>query len=371
MPPSPVATPLAAFPGEGTLRPGLARSPSMESLRRPKRPPGAGRSGASLPSRCRVPAEGSAMITPGQGRIERRLAAILAAGIARREFMAVLGGAAIVWPLAARAQKSGPVRRVGVLMADAEGDPEGQSSAAALRHGLEELGWVDGRNLRLDYRWAAGDVGRVRAFAKELVELQPDAIIGRSTPAIAALLRETRSLPIVFTTISDPIGSGFVSSLAHPGGNITGFTNFESSIGGKWLGLLKEIAPGIVRTAMMFNPEAAPYAQYYVGPFERAARLFAVEPISAPVHDDVDIEREIAALARKPDGGLIVLPDAFTTSLHRRQIIERAARHHLPAIYPYRFIAADDGRVFEPSRDRRAQRGAQHPGAARDGLRPE
>lgn len=260
----------------------------------------------------------------------------------RRQFIRLIGSAAAVWPLAALAQPSDRVRRVGVLMVDAESDPEGQSSATALRQGLEELGWVDGRNLRIDYRWAAGQVARVRAFAKELVDLQPDAIIARSTPAVSALLQETRSLPIVFTTVSDPIGSGFVSRLSHPGGNITGFTNFESSIGGKWLGLLKEIAPGVVRTAMMFNPEAAPYAQYYVGPFERAAHLFAVEPTTAPVHDDADIEREIAALG-KSNGGLIVLPDAFTTSPHREQIIEQAARYRLPSIYPYRFIAADGG----------------------------
>jgi putative ABC transport system substrate-binding protein len=183
----------------------------------------------------------------------------------------------------------------------------------------------------------------MHTFARELVELQPDAIIGRSTPVIAALLRETRSVPIVFTTVSDPIGSGFVESLAHPGGNITGFTNFEASIGGKWLGLLKEIAPRMTRTAMMFNPELAPYAQYYVRPFERAGRLFGVEPISASVLDDADIEREIAALASESNGGLIVLPDAFTTSLHRRQIIEQAARHRLPTIYPYRFIATEGG----------------------------
>jgi len=257
--------------------------------------------------------------------------------------MALLGTAAVVRPLAAHAQRTDRVRRIGVLMSDAESDPEAQSHAAAIRQGLQELGWTDGRNVRIDYRWAAGEVGPMRAFARELVELQPNAIIGRSTPVIAALLRETRGVPIVFTTVSDPIGSGFVESLAHPGGNITGFTNFESSIGGKWLGLLKEIAPRIARTAMMFNPEVAPYAQYYVRPFERAARSFGVDPISAPVHDDADIEREIAALARESNAGLIVLPDAFTTSLHRKQIIEQAARHHLPAIYPYRFIATEGG----------------------------
>jgi putative tryptophan/tyrosine transport system substrate-binding protein len=261
----------------------------------------------------------------------------------RREFITLLGGVTAGWPFAARAQQAVGVRRIGVLMSDAETDPEAQSNAAAARQGLQELGWTDGRNVRIDYRWAGGDKDRMRALAKELVELQPDVILARSTPATAALKAETRTIPIVFTTVSDPIGSGFVTSFARPGGNVTGFTNFEASMGGKWLGLLKEIAPRVTRTGMMFNPETAPYAQYYVRPFETAARSFAVEPTLAPVHDDSDIAAIIETLTREPDAGLIVLPDAFTTSTHRKQIIEHASRRRLPAIYPYRFMAVEGG----------------------------
>src|SRR5437870_2705857 len=177
----------------------------------------------------------------------------------RREFITLLGGAAATWPLAARTQQPEQVRRIGVLSASDISDPEAQANAAAARQGLQELGWTDGRNVRIDYRWAGGDKDRMRALAKELVALQPNVILARSTPATAALKAETRTIPIVFTTVSDPIGSGFVASLARPGGNITGFTNFESSMGGKWLGLLKEIAPRVTRTGMIFNPETASY----------------------------------------------------------------------------------------------------------------
>jgi putative tryptophan/tyrosine transport system substrate-binding protein len=261
----------------------------------------------------------------------------------RREFITLLGGIAIAWPFTAHAQQTKRIPRIGVLMSDAENDLERQAYATAMQGGLKELGWTDGHNVQIDYRWASGDADRLREFAKELVDLQPDVILGRSTPAIAALVHETRTIPIVFTTVSDPIGSGFIASLAHPGGNVTGFTNFEASIGGKWLGLLKEIAPGIKRVAMMFNPELATYGPYYLRPFEGAAKSFKVEPISASVHDDTDIERVIAAVAREGDGGVVVLPDAFTTSTHRKQIIEMAARYQAPAIYPYRFMAADGG----------------------------
>jgi ABC-type uncharacterized transport system substrate-binding protein len=261
----------------------------------------------------------------------------------RREFIALLGSAALSWPLAARGQQHERVPRVGVLMSDAEGDPEAQSYASAVRQGLQELGWTEGHNVRIDYRWAGGEADRMRALAKELVALQPDVILVRSTPATAALKAETRIIPIVFTLVTDPIGSKFVASLAHPGGNITGFTTFEPSIGGKWLGLLKEIAPGITRTAMMFNPKSAPYAEYYVRPFEAAARSFAVEPILAPVHDDTDIITVVDMLAHASNASLAVLPDAFTTSDHRKQIIEQASRRRLPAIYPYRFMAEEGG----------------------------
>ena len=236
----------------------------------------------------------------------------------RREFISLLGSAAVAWPLAARAQQTDQKRRIGILMVEAESDPLGQSYAKAIRDGLDELGWTEGKNLQIEYRWAAGDAVRMRGFAKEIVALQPDVILARSTPATAALKAETQSVPIVFTTVSDPIGSHFIASLAHPGGNITGFTNFKSSITGKWLGLLKEIAPRAVQVGIMFNPEAAPYAPYYLHPFEGAARLFAVTPITIAVHADGDIEHAIASLMENSNGGLIVLPDAFTTSDHRK-----------------------------------------------------
>jgi putative ABC transport system substrate-binding protein len=260
----------------------------------------------------------------------------------RREFITLVGGAAAAWPSAARARQPERVRRIGVLMVDAESDPEGQSRAKAIRDGLKQLGWAEGRNVKIDYRWAAGDAGLIRTFAKELVELQPDVLLARSTPATAVLKAETRTIPMVFTTVSDPIGSGFVANLAHPGGNITGFTNFESTIIGKWLGLLKEIAPRITQVGAMYNPETAPYAAYYVRLLEVAAKSFSVEPVSVVVHDDVDIERVIAGLASESNGGLIILPDAFTGS-HRKQIVEQAARHRVPAVYPYGFIAVEGG----------------------------
>jgi putative ABC transport system substrate-binding protein len=260
----------------------------------------------------------------------------------RREFITLISGAAATWPSAARAQQPERVRRIGVLMVDAESDPEGQSRAKAISDGLKQLGWAEGSNIKIVYRWAAGDADLIRTFAKELVELQLDVILARSTPATAALKAETRTIPIVFTTVSDPIGSGFVANLAHPGGNITGFTNFESTIIGKWLGLLKEIAPSITRVGAMYNPETAPYAAYYVRLLEVAAKSFSVEPVSVVVHNDVDIERVIAALASESNSGLIILPDAFTGT-HRKQIIEQAARHHVPAVYPYGFIAVEGG----------------------------
>jgi putative tryptophan/tyrosine transport system substrate-binding protein len=240
----------------------------------------------------------------------------------RREFITLLGGASVAWPLAARAQPQ--VRLVGVLMSDAEADPEAQSYASAFRHGLRELGWTEGHNIRIEYRWAGGDAGLMRATAKQLVALQPDVILARSTPATAALKAETRTIPIVFTTVSNPIGSEFVANFAHPGGNITGFTNFESSMGGKWLGLLKEIAPRITRTGMMFNPKTAPYAEYYVRPFEVAASSFAVEPILAPVHNDSDVVSTIDMLARGSNASLLFFR---TPSRHRTTASTSSSRH--------------------------------------------
>ena len=197
----------------------------------------------------------------------------------RREFISLIGGAA-AWPLAAQAQQLERMRRIGVLMAYGEGDAEGQSFTAAFVHGLQELGWTNGRNLRIDYRWAAGDVDRMRAFAKELVELQPDAIVAHTTPVTAAVPRTTRTISVVMAAVSDPVGDGFVASLSRPGGNITGFINIESSMGGKWLELVNEIAPRVRRAPIMFNPDTAPArGTYFLGSFETAAQTLAIEPI--------------------------------------------------------------------------------------------
>ncbi len=256
----------------------------------------------------------------------------------RREFITLLGGAAAAWPLAARAQQPERMRRIGVLMAYAESDREGQACVAAFREGLQKLGWTEGRNIRIDTRWATpGDAEAMQRFAKELVALQPDLILSHNTPTTAALLQQTRTIPIIFANVSDPVGSGFVASFPRPGGNVTGFTNMEPTMAGKWLELLKEIAPRVNRVAFLFNPATAPYAEYYLNPFKAAAASFAVEAIAAPVRDTSELESVIAAQAREPNGGLIVMPDTFTTA-HRAEITSLAARYRLPAVYPFRFF---------------------------------
>jgi putative ABC transport system substrate-binding protein len=260
----------------------------------------------------------------------------------RRDFITLLGGAA-AWPLGARAQQPDRVLRIGVLMNLAASDPEGQAQVTALVLRLKELGWTDGRNVQFDYRWAAGDASRMRTFAKELVKLQPDVVLARSTPVTAALQRETQTIPIVFVAVSDPVGEGFVASVARPEANITGFTNVESSLGSKWLELLKEIAPSIMSVALVFNPETAPGGGlYYFRLVESAAPSLAVAVIKAPVHDPAEIDTALATLAREPSVGLIVLPDALT-NVHRELIISRAARYRLPAVYLFRNMAAEGG----------------------------
>jgi putative tryptophan/tyrosine transport system substrate-binding protein len=261
----------------------------------------------------------------------------------RREFLTLLGGAAAVWPCVAGAQTPDRVRRVGMLIGYAEDDPETQARLAAFRQGLEALGWTEGRNILIDYRFAPADPDQAESFAKELVALRPDALVGNSTPATAALLHETRTIPVVFVGVSDPVGSGFVASIARPDGNTTGFTNFEPSLTGKWLQLLKEIAPGILRVGVLFNPKTAPGGgSFFLAPFESAARSFAVEPIAAPVSDAAEIESALASIAREPGGGLIVMPDAFTT-VHRKLIIEQAAARRLPVIFPYHYQVVEGG----------------------------
>jgi putative tryptophan/tyrosine transport system substrate-binding protein len=249
----------------------------------------------------------------------------------RREFIAGLGSAA-AWPVAARAQQGEPVRRVGVLMAYDDEEPQAKAWLAVFLQGLRELGWAEGRNLRIDIRWTAGSLERMQRSAKELVDLQPDAILSDTTPVTARLERETRTIPIVFMTVSDPVGSGFVASLARPSGNITGFSNHDASMVGKWLELLTQIAPGIKRTAMMFNPDMSPYVRsYYLPFFEAGARSLNVEPILAPVRGNAEIETVIASLGREPGGGLIVMPDTFLY-IHRTLIISLAVRNNVPSV---------------------------------------
>jgi len=267
----------------------------------------------------------------------------VSAKVNRRDFITLLGGAAAAWPLAARAQQAQQVRRIGVLMGWDESDREAQSNLAAFVQELQQLGWTDGRNMRIDYRWANGDVNRMRIFAKELADLAPDAILAHTTPVTAALQRETRTIPIIFVIVSDPVGEGFVAGLPRPGGNITGFIHSEGEIAGKLLELLTEIAPSVKRVAIMFNPDTAPgRGSYYLPSFEAAARSFRLEPIAAPVRNDAEIEATVAALGREDGGGLVAMPDGFTL-VHRPPIILQAARNKVPAVYWNSIIARDGG----------------------------
>jgi putative ABC transport system substrate-binding protein len=260
----------------------------------------------------------------------------------RREFITLLGGAA-TWPLSARAQQPERMRRIGVLMDRDENDPDGKAELSGFTQGLAELGWTDGRNLRMDFRWAADNVDRMRIFAKELVGLQPDVILASTTPGTAALQRETRTIPIVFAAVADPVGDGFVAGLPRPGGNLTGFIFTEAAMAGKWLELLTEIAPGVKRAAMMFNPDTSPGGgSYFLPPFEAAARSLKVAPIAAPVHSDAEIETLMTSLAREPRGGLVVIGDAFM-QVHRAPTILLAARNNVPAVYNRSVFARDGG----------------------------
>jgi putative ABC transport system substrate-binding protein len=252
----------------------------------------------------------------------------------RRDFITLLGATA-AWPLAARAQPE-RMRRIGVLMGYAESDLDAQAKVAAFREALQKLGWAEGRNIRIDTRWPIpADTESMQRFAKELVTLQPDLILSHITPTTAALLQQTRTVPIIFATVSDPVGSGFVASFSRPGGNITGFTSIEPTMAGKWLELLKEIAPRVARIAFLFNPVTAPYAEYFLTPLKVAASSFAVEAIVAPVRDKLELESVVTAQAREPNSGLIVTPDSFM-DVHRADVTSLAARFHLPAVYPFR-----------------------------------
>jgi putative ABC transport system substrate-binding protein len=260
----------------------------------------------------------------------------------RRDFIAGLGAAA--WPLAARAQQGERVRHIGVLMGGDENDPNDplfKPLLSAFTQALANLGWTDGRHVRVDVRWYGDDIDRMRALAHELVGLQPDILLTGGTPATVALQRETRTIPIVFASVPDPVASRIVARLDRPGGNITGFANFEASLGGKWVELLAEIAPGLKRAAIMFNPDTAAVSTFMPS-FETAARSLKVLPITAPVHSDIEIETAIIALGREPGGGLVTMPDASLFAL-RAPLILAAARNNVPAVYNLSAHARDGG----------------------------
>jgi putative ABC transport system substrate-binding protein len=264
----------------------------------------------------------------------------------RREFITLLGGAA-AWPLAARAQQGERMRRIGIGVSQQnEGDPLAKTYLAAFKKALAELGWTEGRNIRIDLRFAAANVDRMQTIAKELVSLQPDLIVGSTTPVVAALQRETMTIPIVFVNVSDPVGRGFVASLPRPGGNITGFINIEASLSGKWIEMLKDVVPRVSRAALIFNPETAPYFDYYLKPFEAAARSIAIEPMATPVRTTADIEHVVTSLGDRPDTGLVVMPDTFLlTQRNLDQIVSLAARHRVPTIFNNRAQVAAGGLI--------------------------
>jgi putative tryptophan/tyrosine transport system substrate-binding protein len=259
----------------------------------------------------------------------------------RREFITLLGGAAVAWPVAARGQQPGAMPRIGLLSVFAESDPEGQALIRELIQRLQELGWVNGRNVQIDFRFSDADATPTSILATELIELRPDVVLAAGALAATALRQQTLSIPIVFVQVVDPVSTGFVTNLARPEGNITGFTNFEFSVGGKWLQLLKECAPSVDRIAVVFDP-ANPTWAAYLRTIEAAAPSFGVRLIPAGVRDAAEITQRLATFARDPNGALVVLPSPVTVR-HRETIIVAAAQHRLPTIYPYRFFTVDGG----------------------------
>ena len=262
----------------------------------------------------------------------------------RREFITLVGGAAVSWPITPHAQQSDKTRLIGVLISYAESDRTARSEVAAFRGGLAKLGWTEGSNLRIELRWGNADPDRIRTLAKELIDLRPEVILSQSTVVTEALARETRTIPIVFVNVGDPIASGFAASLARPGGNITGLTVEAFAHGGKWVELLKEIAPRTVRMALLFNPATAVPLQFFMPSIQAAASSLAIQISNAPVHAKDEIEGVIAAQARNPGGGLIAMPDTFNTT-NREPIIALAARYSVPAIYYNRFFSEPGGLI--------------------------
>ena len=257
----------------------------------------------------------------------------------RRDFIGLIAGAA-AWPLAALAQQPDRVARLGVLMTSRV---NAQSRMDAIQLGLQKLGWIEGRNIRIEYRWAVGDIAEMRALAKELVNTQPDILIVHSSIAVQAVMRETGAIPIVFVHVADPVGQGFVTSAARPGGNVTGFSNFEASMGSKWLALLKEIAPNSSRVALVANPDTTPYTTFFRA-VEPGARRLGVELVPATVRNMTDLENAVRMQGREPNGALILLPDGFI-STHREQVITLVAHYRLPAIYSVRFFGTSGGLI--------------------------
>jgi putative tryptophan/tyrosine transport system substrate-binding protein len=260
----------------------------------------------------------------------------------RREFITLLSGALISRPILANAQPAARMRTVGVLMGLAD-DAEAQGRLVAFEQGLEREGWSLGQDLRIEYRYAEGDAARMQPFAKELVEIKPDCIVGHSTPVVTALMHATRTIPIVFVSVSDPTGSGFVASMARPGGNITGFTTLQASIVGKYVSLLKDLLPQLARVALIYNPDSVPNSgRFFSGAFMEAAAKYKVRPIIAEVHDPSAIENTIRKLGGETDSGVVLVPGNFTT-VHREHIISLTAQFRVPAIYPYRYFAEAGG----------------------------
>ena len=261
----------------------------------------------------------------------------------RREFITLLGGATAAWPLAAQSQPLDQMRRIGVLMPYADDDPNASPRVAALRQGLQKLGWTEDRNIRFEHRWASSDEV-IHRLARELVDSRPDVILTDGTTVTAGVLRETHTIPVVFVQVSDPVGGGFVASFPHPGGNATGFNIFPPTMTSKWLELLMEIVPRTARVMYLFNPPTAPYAQRFFESLKASASSIGVEAVASPVYKPAEIESVIARFAREPDGGLVVLPGAFMGP-HRDLVIAAAGRYRLPAIYPFRYYAESGGLV--------------------------
>jgi putative tryptophan/tyrosine transport system substrate-binding protein len=262
----------------------------------------------------------------------------------RREFITLLGGSAVAWPLVARAQQTGKARQIGLLMITAKSDPQAHADRDAFEKGLRALGWTPDKNIHLEYRWAAGDPNLLRKYAAELVGMAPDVILTEGTPGLATALEATKSIPIIFASVTDPVGQGLVASLARPGGNATGFTAFEFSMGSKWVEILRELVPSVKHIGLLFNPAMAPYSELYLQAIRAAAETFKIDTNSIPVADNAEITRSLSALMQQPHSGLIVLQDGFTQT-HRDFLIAQISERRIPAVYTLRFYVQSGGLV--------------------------